>query len=66
MEQQKIDTLLLQETKVNTNSKEDREKFVWYFSTGIDDANREKVNELKNAGKKVPNATLQKSIEHRG
>eukprot|EP00973_Karenia_brevis_P011139 1507622-Karenia_brevis.AAC.1 len=65
MKKRGIEIPAMQETKVNTNSREDRENYVWYFSTGVKDSDRNKYNKLKDSGKRIPPAVINKIREHR-
>ena len=66
MEQKKIDLLCIQETKINCNASESRNCFIWYFSSSVKDADRDKATKLKNCNKKVPAQLQEKIREHRG
>ena len=54
-----IDILCLQETKINSNSREIHDGYTMYWSTGISDDARNKADNLKPSGK----ATIQ-NLEH--
>ena len=51
MHKNKIDVLCLQETKINSNSREEHDGFIMFWSSGIEDDCRNKAEELKRSGK---------------
>ena len=70
MTKHNIDILCLQETKINSNSKEIHDDFVMIWSSGVSDDNRNKAEELKRSGRasRTPehNRTFRAAIEHLG
>ena len=66
MEEKKIDILCIQEAKINCNSTENRKGFIWYFSSEVKDADRDKANKMRSCNKRIPKTLQEKIREHRG
>ena len=71
MTKHNIDILCLQETKINSNSKEEHDGFVMYWSSGVKDDSRNKAEDLKRSGRARRNnqqdaQTFRNAIEHLG
>ena len=71
MHKNKIDVLCLQETKINSNSREEHDGFIMFWSSGIEDDCRNKAEELKRSGKGCRNNAahariFRSAIEHLG
>ena len=71
MEKHGLDILCLQETKINSNSREELDSYTMYWSTGVSDEARNKAETLKRSGKarrQHPEdmRTFRAAIEHLG
>lgn len=71
MKKHKLDILCMQETKVNSNSSETHDGYLFYWSSDISDDARNKARDLKNSGKaKADNPQHRRifldTIEHLG
>ena len=61
-----IDILALQETKINATSQEQRGKYTAYFSTKIDQAKRDRVEQNRQAGNRPNPEQWRELAEHWG
>ena len=70
MHKHNIDVLCLQETKINSNSKETHDGYTMYWSSGISDEKRNKAESVKRAvpHRRTPQqaALMRDAIEHLG
>ena len=70
MHKHNIDVLCLQETKINSNSKDTHDGYTMYWSSGISDEKRNKAECIKraNAHRRTPQqaAIMRDAIEHLG
>eukprot|EP00973_Karenia_brevis_P093740 12418839-Karenia_brevis.AAC.1 len=55
-----------QQTKVNANSYEKRNKFHWYFSRIVLEEDRDKAEKLRHNNKKITSTLWNKISEKRG
>ena len=66
MEKHDIDIIALQENKINSNSKEEKNGFYWYFSSDVSDKMREKVVNKRETGERPSKIEWEQSTERLG
>ena len=62
----KVDVMILSETKVNANCVMNSENYVWFFSSGVKNENRDKVEKARQNNEKITEELKQLVTEHHG
>lgn len=62
----KVDILIFQESKINSNCVMETDNYIWFFSSGVSNENRDKLDKAKTNNHKVPVDLRLATTEHRG
>ena len=64
--ERKIDVVMVQETRINDTSREEKLKHIWYFSTSTKFKDKEQVEQKRAAGGKATRADWKQALEYHG
>ena len=62
----KIDLVMVQETRINDSSKEEKPKHIWFFSTSTKYKDKEQVEKKRAGGGRATRAEWKQALEYRG
>ena len=62
----KIDVMFFQESKINSYCVMEAENYIWFFSSKVNNEDRERSDKLKATNQNIPQDLRNATAEHRG